>query len=1296
LLARPQQMKYLISSLLFLFCVSPVSAQLTSSELSSFYGSLERQKEEFVGLVDQFNTKSVQLIGEEDKEMVAEERVMMLEELQYVKEALDEMFDEYDWEGFKLKQKISKDLPYVSEPYKRYYDFYSQLEIYQNQLKSEFYACHESLVSAFTDHFGKKDLKEVTLKETEALFDGITRFPVFQSKEVVEFYANRKQGDLDFLGRDMCTNQELYENQVKFMKKKKLDSLWGFYPTEAANAFFVRHLKTKKIGFYEAGYDFDLKKIEEVFDPTYDSIDFDPMYDDWGIESWTTAIASKDGKFYVAEKSWRDDESNDVVKRFSTKYSHLRIPRIHGGHSYGFVAAKDSTGLWCLINISEDSIVSPKYVLYEMIPGFDEKGEVQSWKERNDKAIVMYHNDNTIDYYLSDRFKYEYYESGHCKAKAARRGESEISDYVSYYEDGQVNAVGEIVGSHLIGGSFFVNRLVVFDKEGNKYRSMQFDSTGLWKDSTFFPNGTLHATGYQKNEYTGYLYTRDYLTTSSSMVGFYDYHRDSTWTSYYFSGKPKAKGSYRNNKQLEDWEYYNPFGEMTDQIYKRTVSTEMIFPFRILDLSATTIKTVHNKQNNLGIIYDYYHFSPPVYELWDTKNYRQLSGNYLIPLHGVSFVSDTVLIGNSLEYDGPHWYDIKNGILFFPEETSNWQAEMEGDPALNDTLDTTGEVYDLTKKLVLENLQCQDGLLSISEDSVVYNFNLNTGTLGYEKHSSQLNEIDTIYKKVFEIEELYYAECYNQTMFVDRIGDKFEIKEEGGYVPSGNNRNDYPLVLVKNKRESQHIYIDTYYGQNKLIFENDKKDSVLQRYVKFEGLKNGEYVFFTPDNYYLGSKNIKDIVFFKRGDEYFEFEQFDLKYNRPDIILDRLGYADSALVDAYHSAYQKRLKKMGFTEDMLQDDFHLPEIKIENFEEMPTLHDQGSIDLKLKLEDSKYKLDRINVWVNDVAVYGSNGISLRDKDVHDYSTTLSVDLAKGNNKIQVSVLNQAGAESYKETFEIECTSGKNEPDLYLITIGESEFQQADFNLTYAAKDAKDIAALFDKSKAYGEVKTKTLVNQEVTKENVLALKAFLAEADINDEVMIFIAGHGVLDANLDYFFATYDMDFQNPAEKGLAYEDLESLLDGIKPLKKTLMIDACHSGEIDKDEVELAEADIHEGDNIQFRVVGNTATPKLGSQNTSELTKSLFTDLRKGTGATVISSAGGMEFAMEGDDWSNGLFTYCFIKGIQSKEADYDNNGEIWLSEIKRYVSEQVTKLSNGKQQPTSRIENQVVDFRVW
>jgi hypothetical protein len=147
-------------------------------------------------------------------------------------------------------------------------------------------------------------------------------------------------------------------------------------------------------------------------------------------------------------------------------------------------------------------------------------------------------------------------------------------------------------------------------------------------------------------------------------------------------------------------------------------------------------------------------------------------------------------------------------------------------------------------------------------------------------------------------------------------------------------------------------------------------------------------------------------------------------------------------------------------------------------------------------------------------------------------------------------------------------------------------------------------------------------------------------------------------------------------------------------------MDTCHSGEVDKDEIKHTETHVEdENEDIKFRNVGNWIVSNdhhLGLQNTSELMKSLFTDLRKGTGATVISSAGGMEFAMESSEWQNGLFTYCLLHGLKTKKADLNKDGIIMLSELQQYVATQVTQLSNGKQQPTSRIENNVMDWRVW
>jgi WD40 repeat protein len=527
--------------------------------------------------------------------------------------------------------------------------------------------------------------------------------------------------------------------------------------------------------------------------------------------------------------------------------------------------------------------------------------------------------------------------------------------------------------------------------------------------------------------------------------------------------------------------------------------------------------------------------------------------------------------------------------------------------------------------------------------------------------------------------------------FFDSPGNVRVLNFETGVLINKFELDDGMVLSADISFDNKYLLTSTLTGKTKYIDLNSGKE-LLSLIVT----GNEDYLIKSPDNYYYTTKNATDFIHFKKGKEIFTFEQFDLKFNRPDLILAKLDYVDPMLVKAYYKAYLKRLRKMKFTEDMLKNDFHLPRIKIKNLEQMPQITDSSFLDLNLNMDDEKYKLDRINIWVNDVAIYGINGISIRELNTASLDRELHVNLAKGINKIQVSVLNQSGAESYKESFSIKCSKGKDQPDLYLISLGESKFKSAKYDLKYAAKDAGDVKDLLMNSPVYAKVDSKKMINDEVTKESVLKLKEFLSHADINDHVMIFFAGHGVLNNELDYYLATHDMDFNNPSERGLAYEDLEGLLDGINPLKKMILIDACHSGEIDKDELDLIASEQVETGDIQFRSVGNAVKPKLGSQNTAQLTKSLFTDLRKGTGATVISSAGGVEFAMESDEWKNGLFTYCLLNGVKTMNADINQDGEIWLSELKSFIQNKVFELSQGLQRPTSRVENNTLDYRIW
>lgn len=453
------------------------------------------------------------------------------------------------------------------------------------------------------------------------------------------------------------------------------------------------------------------------------------------------------------------------------------------------------------------------------------------------------------------------------------------------------------------------------------------------------------------------------------------------------------------------------------------------------------------------------------------------------------------------------------------------------------------------------------------------------------------------------------------------------------------------------------------------------------------------YIFKTAENYYKVSKNGHTLVTFRMGQSAYPFEQFDLKYNRPDKVLEALKCDDPYLIDLYQRAYEKRLKKLGVSINDLSNEVHVPEIKLKNRSAIPIFTKEDHLTLDLSAMDDKYELKKLNVWINNVPVFGSKGKEISGKK---WSEKVKIPLGSGFNQIQISVENEKMSESLSEYVEVELTK-KVKPNLYLLSIGTSEYKDSRYNLSYAAKDANDLVKLFsNENDIYESVQSKTLTNEQVVKDDFLALKEFIKDAKIDDVILIFIAGHGLLSTELDYYYATHNIDFAAPEGKGLEYSQIEYILENILTLKKILIMDTCHSGEVDKDEVSLdLESDEENQDDIAFRNVG-PAIKENEKVSPSKMVKELFTDVRKGTGTTVISSAGGAEYAMESDQWKNGLFTYCLLNGLTNRTADLDKDGLITLSELQTYVKEKVSKLSHGRQVPTTRVQNYALDYTIW
>lgn len=516
--------------------------------------------------------------------------------------------------------------------------------------------------------------------------------------------------------------------------------------------------------------------------------------------------------------------------------------------------------------------------------------------------------------------------------------------------------------------------------------------------------------------------------------------------------------------------------------------------------------------------------------------------------------------------------------------------------------------------------------------------------------------------------------------FADLIEDKTAESEQ------------FDTKTVSNIEINTHGYVGVSFlnGEFKLYDPSTGKE-------QFVMVGEGENVIFkTPENYYKVTKEGHQLVTFRVGKDAYPFEQFDAKYNRPDIVLRAMNSEDEGLIALYKQAYDKRLSKLGLTEADLSTDLHVPTASITNLSELPIVTDQGLVVIKVNAADDKYSLSSLHVWVNSVPIYGAKGKPISGETGFD----VPVALGSGVNQIQVAVQNSKGAQSLKQTVSVEY-SVQVQPSLYIVTVGTSEYSDSRYNLSYAAKDAEDLSVLAkdNSSGMYASVNELVLTNDEVVKGNWTRVREFLEQTTVNDIVILFVAGHGVLDDNFDYYYGTHDMDFENPQGTGLSYKELEGVLDGIAARKKVLIMDTCHSGEVEKDEV-IADNTVVEspaGGGVVFRAVGNDVKEiNEDGISPSKMMNQLFADIRIGTGATVITSAGGAEFAMESAEWKNGLFTYSLLFGLRNGGADINKDGKIMLSEIQLYTVNLVSELSGGNQVPTTRMQNIALDYQVW
>lgn len=447
-------------------------------------------------------------------------------------------------------------------------------------------------------------------------------------------------------------------------------------------------------------------------------------------------------------------------------------------------------------------------------------------------------------------------------------------------------------------------------------------------------------------------------------------------------------------------------------------------------------------------------------------------------------------------------------------------------------------------------------------------------------------------------------------------------------------------------------------------------------------MNKGELLFVSEDGYYSGSRKMISALGLKKDNAIFSFYEYDAILNKPSKVFKQFGFSSDELIKQYElienkrNQYLQQANEQPFTKNSTLLCF------ITNRAEIPQFTANNTLELQISTNTQNAPLT-YHVWVNGVPIFGLKG--LRDTIVEQ----LNVQLLQGLNTIEIAV-ERNGSTSERTILKVYKTT-TDSINVHYIGIGVSHYQNEKFNLNYAAKDVKDLADAL--STKHSTLTTHLFLDENATKSNLPKIKEALQKTKPEDIILMSLSGHGILDDSLSFYFASYDMNFDDPKVTGISYQDLENLLDAIPARRKLLLIDACHSGELDNLGTKVLK------DSSTLQIVNNVTTVSKGvevistsnekSLQSFKLMQELFANINSNNGAFVISAAAGEEYAYEFGSIKNGVFTHSILNQLNTYQS-------ISVSELRKQVSNEVQLLTNGAQKPTSRQENLLYDWFIW
>jgi outer membrane protein assembly factor BamB len=198
------------------------------------------------------------------------------------------------------------------------------------------------------------------------------------------------------------------------------------------------------------------------------------------------------------------------------------------------------------------------------------------------------------------------------------------------------------------------------------------------------------------------------------------------------------------------------------------------------------------------------------------------------------------------------------------------------------------------------------------------------------------------------------------------------------------------------------------------------------------------------------------------------------------------------------------------------------------------------------------------------------------------------------------------------------------------------------------RDAGALAVVLG-DKRIGGFDVQTLINAPFVHVQE-GIEEFCSDRRPDDQLLIYLSCHGVLDDHGRLYYASVDTRRQRLAASAVSSAWLNERLEDCRARSQILVLDCCHSGAFAR------------GAKSDDRGDGGLALQQRFESS--------------GRGRVVLTASRGTEYSFEGDQLSGegvpSVFTHAIVDGLQTGDADRDKDGRITVTDLYTYVHDRV------------------------